>query len=155
MGFFQVWLPGLLALLGVLASAVLATREERPARSPKTWRFRAGQLLGAVSSAAVISLLAIFLGFNPYSPVENFAGAFGRLLPMLLAAGIAGIGSLNGRASWLVIAFSIGFFPFWVGLYLLGTPGIFHWIPVAQFGFLVAAWLMFRGRETISPEQDR
>jgi len=98
---------------------------------------------------SVVTLVVIFLGFNPYAAVEN-TSAIGRFLPILLSAGIAGIGSLYGRASWLVIAFSVGFFPFWLGPYLLATPGIFKWIPVAQLGFVVAACLVFRARASRS-----
>ena len=154
MGFFQVALPGLLALLGIVVGAVVATREERLAAAAKGRQFRAGQLLGVASAVCVITLVVILLGFNPYRPIEN-PSAFGRFLPILLSAGLAGLGSLNGRASWLVIAFSIGFFPFWLGLYLLGTPGVFKWIPVAQLGFVGAAWLIFRGRASTSSEPGR
>ena len=68
------------------------------------------------------------------------------MAPTAVSASLALISGLAGWSWLLVCAFSIGFFPWWIGLYLLGTPGVFKWISVAEIAYLAAAWLIARGR---------
>jgi hypothetical protein len=145
MWWFQVVLPGALTLLGVVAGVALSKREKGLASSPVTARLAFGQLVALASAVTVATLLVVFLFFNPYNPVETSLRVLGRMSPKLFSAGLAAAGGVAGRASFLVSAFAIGFFPWWIGPYLLGTPGIFKWISIAELGYLAAAWLIARG----------
>ena len=79
--------------------------------------------------------------FNPY--VAGTDGAsWVRLTPTLLGALLAVAGAVRRSRATLVVAFTIGFFPWLIGPYLLGTPGIFRWIAVAELAYLLAAYLL-------------
>ena len=62
----------------------------------------------------------------------------------MVAIGILGIlAAWRGLPFLMLAVFAFSFFP--MGLYLLGTPGIYRWIGVFDFLFLVSGALMVWG----------
>jgi hypothetical protein len=152
MFWLQILVPWALVLLGLVAAAVIGYRDRAsptPFRSP---RQILGRVLAVASAAAVIALVIVHVAFNPYSSASPSPATLDGFAPMLVSATLAAAGGLLGKRSLLIAGFAIGFFPGWVGPYLLGTPGIFKWIPVAQFCYLVAAWCI--GGATPATEAD-
>lgn len=130
--------------------AILGLRDREYGAPHKNAAFRTGQLLAIASAIVTIALFIVFFFFNPYGQVEQPSSAtFGRMIHLMVSAALAAMGGIQGKRSWLVAAFAIGFFPWWIGLYLLLSPGIFKWIPIGQFGYLAAAWLIGRKRERV------
>lgn len=144
---FQVVVPLVLVVLGVLVSVALEYRDRNVASYPTNVRHTVGRALALACAVAVVVLVIVLLRFNPYSSFQASVSNLNRFTPMLASAALAGAGGAMGRRSLLVSAFATGFFPFWLGPYLLGSPGIFKWIPIAQFGYLLAAWLIATGRK--------
>jgi hypothetical protein len=97
-----------------------------------------GQICGAASAAFVLVLTAIFFFRNPYALSRELVmdGAIGMGMTALLAV-FAGASALSKRAGLVLLAFLLSFVP--LGIYLMGTPGVFRWIGVAQIGYLLAA----------------
>jgi hypothetical protein len=63
---------------------------------------------------------------------------------MVVLALTAAWASLYGKPLVLLLAFVLSFVPF--GLYMLGTPGAFFWIGVADLLYLFAALLLVGAR---------
>ena len=102
-----------------------------------------GRACAVGSSLACASLVLCLAWFNPY--VSNDPGLnvpMGLLLALAVLAAAAGVGR---QAGLLIIAFALSFVP--MGLYLLGTPGIFAGIGVAHLGYLLAAALIMLSRQ--------
>jgi len=100
-------------------------------------RVRAGRVVALACGVAVLALWALMPHGTP------------ALAPTAVGAGLAVAGGLIGSPTLLAVAFAVGFFWGVVGLYFLGTPGIFSWIGAAELGYLVAAllaWLVARLR---------
>lgn len=147
MPWLQIVLPLLLTLAGLALGGLLEARDRKLGASPPAGiRSVIARLVAVASALVIVTLFVVLFLFNPYSDPTYPMATFARMSHVLLSAGLAAVGGILGKRSWLVCAFAIGFFPQWIGLYLLGVPGIFHWIPVAQFGFLVAAWLLGRAQ---------
>ena len=101
---------------------------------------QAGRWIGFLASGATLALWAVFLFANPYDSEgiksDNYAPV--AVMMALAAAGIL--------AAWRIIpilmfiVFAISLFP--VGLYLLGTPGMFKWVGVCNLLFLPSGLLM-------------
>lgn len=96
--------------------------------------------LGVLASVGTLTLYTTFVWANPYSP--------GMLtLPIMLMMLFAGVGMWAAWAGrpYLMAAVALGLFvP--MGLYMLGTPGLFRWIGVFNLVFFLAAVLMFVDR---------
>jgi hypothetical protein len=101
---------------------------------------KVARFAGALACAATAGLWLVFLFANPYAAPGSF------LLPaaMLLLAALGGAAAWLGKPYGLLAAALASFAP--VGLYLLGTPGIFRGIGVLNLVALLAAALMLAGR---------
>jgi magnesium-transporting ATPase (P-type) len=109
---------------------------------------RIGQVLGIFSTLGALILWIISLWYNPYSPAPltlPLLGMMALALLGLLAASLA-------RPLVMVFIFVFSFVP--VGLYMLGTPGIFKWIGIfnllygtAGLILLIHQWQLKRGKE--------
>jgi hypothetical protein len=97
-----------------------------------------GQICGTASAAFVLVLTAVFFFWNPYARSRELVmdGAIGMGITALLAV-FAGASALAKRAGLVLLAFLLSFVP--LGIYLMGTPGVFRWVGVAQVGYLLAA----------------
>ena len=68
-------------------------------------------------------------------------------IPTFLGSGLAIMGALSGRPWLLVLAFAVGFFWNFLGLYLLNfIPRIPSLIPIGEIGYLVSAVLLRRAQ---------
>lgn len=93
--------------------------------------------LGVASSGASAVLWVIFVGANPYAP-QGLGPASVGIGCLMVLLGLAGVrASLRQRWGWMYVIFALSFIP--EGLYMLGTPGIFRGIGIANLVFLGAA----------------
>lgn len=109
-------------------------------------------------SAAVLAaigclcLWAVFLWYNPYRPPD---GPAARLIgSVMIAAWIVGL--VATWRQWLggaLAVFVVAFLP--VGLYLLGTPGLFAWIGILTLLYLAATLVWHRSRSRRRALDDR
>jgi hypothetical protein len=99
-----------------------------------------GQILGVAASASSLALWAVFVFLRPYSdqPLTTQTQAVAAVLAVAAVGGA--YASLRRRPYLLLLVFGLSFMP--AGLYLLGTPGIFRGIGLANLGWLAAAVLM-------------
>lgn len=97
-------------------------------------------LLGMGSAALAGLLWIVLVAANPYGRPHELGP---RLISvgMLAVAATAFYGALRRRALTVLVAFFVSFVP--IGLYLLGTPGPFALIGVADLGLLAAALGLF------------
>ncbi len=109
-----------------------------------------GRTLGSLSTAGAILLWLIFVFFNPNGgaviSVETVVVA--ALMVALASTGLAA--SLLRRPWLLLLAALISFVP--VGLYTLGSPGMFRWIGALNIMSLAAAVMLVvdrRGNRTV------
>jgi hypothetical protein len=98
------------------------------------------RLIGLTGAILSIVLYGWFVFFNPYSNQGLTTEVYGMVSLMSLLALLAGWAAFKFKPGWLFAAFLLSFFP--VGLYLLGTPGVFRWIGVANLLYLLAALSM-------------
>lgn len=96
---------------------------------------QAARWLGLAAAVGTVLLYGQLIFFNPYSDQGLSPNTYGLAILMSLVALLAAWASLKLKAPLLVAAFLISFFP--VGLYLLGTPGLFRWIGVCNLLYLV------------------
>jgi hypothetical protein len=103
-----------------------------------------GRLAGLLAALSAIALYAVLVFFNPYvsSPGQGGTDVTTHVVValMVVLALTAAWASLYGRPLVLVLTFLLSFVPF--GLYMLGTPGVFLWIGVADLLYLLAALLL-------------
>jgi hypothetical protein len=111
-----------------------------PSRSTGPLRTFA-RLLGLSAAVLGILLTGVLLMINPYDTGGITAGTVIVGVVMILLALLAGWAAFTVRPVILLLAFIGSFVP--VGYYLLGTPGVFALIGVADLGYLVASALMF------------
>lgn len=100
--------------------------------------------MGLVSSVIVVAValyLMIEIELNPRDAPGTFHA---RMIPTLVGAALAMIGALSGRIMFLLLGFCVGFFWYWIGLYLLFVPGVAKAIGIGEIGYVVAAWLIAR-----------
>jgi hypothetical protein len=100
------------------------------------------RLIGLAGAVLTLVLYGVLLFANPYSgqgigeDTYVVATAMGLLAPLVIWA------ALTLKPLVILGAFVVSFFP--VGLYTLGTPGLFRWIGVANLLYLVSGigiWL--------------
>lgn len=98
---------------------------------------RTAQVMGLVSATGGLVLCAVFVWFNPYT-----AGVLTLPIAVRVAIGLGGLfAAFKGWRFWMLVVFAASFLP--LGLYLLGTPGIFKWIGISDLVYLVATLLLF------------
>jgi hypothetical protein len=94
------------------------------------------RLIGLTGAGLTLLLYGGFVFFNPYSNQGLEADVYGVAILMSLLALLAGWAAVKFKPDWLLIAFMASFFP--VGLYLLGTPGVFRWIGIGNLLYMLA-----------------
>ena len=104
-----------------------------------------GRFVGVVASVGNIVLILVLWFFNPYGkfavPTESYF-----ILSLMVILSLLGFYACLKVVPWVMYgAFCGSFFP--VGLYLLGTPGIFKWIGIFDLFYLASAVLMSAGKE--------
>lgn len=93
------------------------------------------KIVGIVAAIGCIALWIVFLWWNPYArSYEPTPRRVAFLMMLVWAAGAVFL--YRERFGRAYAVFVVTFFP--VGLYLLGTPGIFLWIGVLTIVFLAA-----------------
>ncbi len=110
---------------------------------------QAGRWIGFLASVTTLCLWAVLLFANPYDSegisINNYAPA----AVMMALAAAAFVAAWRIIPILMFVVFAISLFP--VGLYLLGTPGIFRWVGVCNFLFLPSGLLMRARRRHHSP----
>ena len=94
------------------------------------------RLIGLTGAGVSLVLYGCFVFFNPYSDQGLNPQVYIVVILMSLLALLAGWAAIKFKPGWLLAAFLLSFFP--VGLYLLGTPGVFRWIGLGNLLYLLA-----------------
>lgn len=102
---------------------------------------KTSRVIGLVAAILTIVLYGVMVFFNPYNGHERTIENYRVVIMMCMLALLAIWGSLKFKPLLLLIAFFCSFFP--VGLYLLGTHGIFALIGICNLLFLVTGIVMF------------
>jgi multisubunit Na+/H+ antiporter MnhC subunit len=82
--------------------------------------------------------------FDAYGYEDLSLTAVTIQLTMICLALVAGCGAVAKQPGLLLLAFAVSFMP--IGLYMLGSPGIFAFIGVANIGYAVAAMIISYGQ---------
>jgi hypothetical protein len=109
-----------------------------------------GRGIGLGASAITITLWNLFLFGNPYSTQGITAATHSVAYLMMFVALVGGLAAWKARPYLMLLVFALSFIP--MGLYLLGTPGTFLWIGVANLGFLASGILLRSGRKAWEAE---
>ncbi len=89
---------------------------------------RSGQFIGGAVSLGLVVLWLVFAFFNPYGKQGQTPQTW-VTVAVMIALAIAGLAfALTRRAAGVLIVAGASLLP--VGLYLLGTPGLFRWIGI-------------------------
>ena len=110
-----------------------------------------GRLLGLSASVGTIGLWSVFSFLNPYG-YQGFSNSQYLIAGVMTILAIVGLTAALQEKPYIMLAvFGLSFIP--VGLYLLGTPGIFKWIGVFNLLLLCSALiylvpLYIKGKET-------
>lgn len=102
------------------------------------------RVLGVGSAATTTFLWCTLLFFNPYNGEGITTGTYVVGALIIILALVAAWGSLTAKSWVLVVAFVASFMP--IGLYMLGTPGVFALIGVANVLYLIAAIVLITDR---------
>ena len=108
-----------------------------------------GRWIGFLASGATLVLWAVFLFANPYGSEGISSDTYAVAAVMMALAAAAFVAAWRIIPILMFIVFAISLFP--VGLYLLGTPGIFKWVGVCNLLFLPSGLLMRVRRRHNSP----
>jgi hypothetical protein len=93
-------------------------------------------LLGALFAFGSLSLYIVLAFFNPYAPGHITV----PMVAMIFLAIWGIIASLTEKPYLMLTVSLVSFVP--IGLYLLGTPGIFRWIGACNLLLLLASLLL-------------
>lgn len=105
---------------------------------------RSGQFIGGAVSLGLVALWLVFAFFNPYGKQGQTPQTWVTVVVMLALA-IAGLAfALTRHAAGVLIVAGASLLP--VGLYMLGTPGLFRWIGILDVLLLAAGLLLLPGR---------
>ncbi|MBI1877108.1 MAG: hypothetical protein HYR94_02545 [Chloroflexi bacterium] len=96
--------------------------------------------IGLIAASLTVILYSVLLFFNPYTNQPATAETHWIAVIMILLALLVGWASLKYMPVLIFLAFLASFFP--VGLYMLGTPGLFRAIGVGNLLYLMAVILM-------------
>lgn len=120
----------------------------------KTIGFKIGRITGMLAALGTIAFWLIFLFANPYSDQGQATDSVLVVMVMLLLSVLAVLASLAKRPYLMAFLAAVMLVP--VGLYTLGTPGLFRWIGFLEVVYFAAALLMigvrFVGRNRPKPE---
>lgn len=92
--------------------------------------------LGILASLGAFILYIILAFFNPYNPSGLTLPIFLMMLVAIASAAVA----YFMRPYWVLVLFAVSFIP--IGLYMLGTPGLFRLIGIFDLLYLLAGILM-------------
>lgn len=112
----------------------------------KSIGFEIGRISGTLATLGIIALWLVFLFANPYGNQGQVAGSVLVVMVMLILSALGVLASLAGRPYLMAFLAAAMFIP--VGLYTLGTPGLFRWIGLLEVVYFAAALLMIGGRAT-------
>ena len=101
---------------------------------------QAGRWIGFLASVTTLILWAVFLFANPYDSEGIKSDNYAPAAVMMALAAVGFVAAWRIIPILMFIVFAISLFP--VGLYLLGTPGIFRWVGVCNLLFLPSGLLM-------------
>ena len=107
---------------------------------------------GILMQCFTVALYLILLFFNPYASIRDTSESEGPMQVAAIQIGLALVGggvTLWRRPFLMLLIGVLQFAP--VGCYMLGTPGIFRWIGLANLGFVGSAVLLL----LLSRERDR
>lgn len=108
--------------------------------------FETGRVLGVITMLGVIGLWLVLLFYNPYG-YQGFTARTGWMAGlMIFLAAIGLLLCLAGKPYWMAFIFAVMFTP--VGLYTMGTPGIYRWVGILELIFAGAALLMIAARQS-------
>jgi len=100
------------------------------------------RLMSLVSAAGALGLYAVLVWANPYS-----SGALTLPIVVRMLVGFVGLFvAFKTWRYWMLLMFALSFVP--LGVYMLGTPGMFRWIGILDLLYLVAGLLLFVKPET-------
>ena len=113
---------------------------------------QAGRWIGFLASVTTLCLWAVFLFANPYGSegISSESDTYAVAAVMVALAAAAFVAAWRIIPILMFVVFAISLFP--VGLYLLGTPGMFRWVGVCNFLFLPSGLLMRARRRYNSPQ---
>lgn len=115
----------------------------RPERRLVERGARAAAVLAAIGC---LCLWGVFLWSNPYRAVYGIGARV--VASTMMVCWVGGLVAMYlKRFRWALIVFVVTFFP--VGLYLLGTPGVFAWIGVLTLVYLAATVLWHWSRKNL------
>jgi hypothetical protein len=117
--------------------------------------FTLARLAGLTAAALSTALYGKLLFFDAYTREVVDAGTYKACGAMVLLACLGMWGVMRGQPVPVLLAFLGSFFP--VGLYFLGTPGIYAWIGVLDVLYLVAGALLvlYRTLLTLQRTEER
>lgn len=105
----------------------------------------AARVIALLTGLVIFALVVIFLVRNPYDAEGITTSSRLVMIGIFLLAWVSMLAAWYEKLVILIVSFVIAFIP---GFYLLLTPGIFAFIGVAQVGFLLSAWLVYRSRRS-------
>ncbi len=108
-----------------------------------------GRWIGFLASGATLVLWAVFLFANPYDSEGIRSDTYAVVAVMMALAAAAFVAAWRIIPILMFLVFGISLLP--VGLYILGTPGIFKWVGVCNLLFLPSGLLMRVRRRHNSP----
>lgn len=95
-----------------------------------------GRYLGLAAAVGALALYGIFVWFNPYNP-----GSLTLPVVLRMLVGVAGLWvAYKAKPLVMLLGFVLAFVP--LGLYMLGTPGLFRWIGVMDLVYLTASLMI-------------
>lgn len=100
------------------------------------------RILGILTSLGALILYIVLAFFNPYT-----TGTLTLPILLMMLVAIAGTAAAYFiRPYWMLVLFAASFVP--IGLYMLGTPGIFRLIGIFDLIYLLAGILMLLSKRT-------
>ena len=99
-----------------------------------------GRLIGLLGATASATLRFVFLVSNPAGEGGATDATHAVVALMVTLAMLGIVAAWKARPYLMIAVFVLSFLP--MGLYLLGTPGMYRWIGVFDFLYLVSGILM-------------
>lgn len=106
--------------------------------------FEIGKITGTLAACGTIVLWLIFLFANPYNNQAQAVDTVLVVILMLFLGALGVLAALTNRPYLMAFLAAAMFVP--VGLYTLGTPGLFRGIGLLEIVYFAAALLMAAGQ---------